>query len=133
MVFVVVAYVVHEDVQGTVVTECLWNWDLGRRVLRCNRLPLKDVVFSDEMRGTWMQTPCQKRAQNQIPKRVVTPRQLYERVIEDQLDSDIEGVDFGERDLVDHHGAEGVEEDLEGAEEGFACDGIEEEGFEASG
>ena len=39
----------------------------------------------------------------------------------------------GEGERVDEHGAEGVEEDLEGAEEGFAEDRVEEEGFEGGG
>lgn len=38
-----------------------------------------------------------------------------------------------EREVVDEHGADGVEEDLEGAEEGFAEEGVEEEGFEGGG
>jgi len=33
---------------------------------------------------------------------------------------------------VDRHGPYGVEEDLEGAEEGFAKDRVEENGFEGS-
>ena len=32
--------------------------------------------------------------------------------------------------MVDEHGAQCIEEDLEGAEEGFAEEGVEEEGFE---
>lgn len=42
-------------------------------------------------------------------------------------------MELGERNLVDHHGPESVEEDLEGAEEGFAEDGVEEEGFKGGG
>lgn len=42
-------------------------------------------------------------------------------------------MDPGQGQLVDHHGPQGVEEDLEGAEEGFAGDGVEEEGFEGGG
>lgn len=39
----------------------------------------------------------------------------------------------GEGDAVDGHGAQGVEEDLERAEEGFSEDGVEEEGFKCGG
>lgn len=39
----------------------------------------------------------------------------------------------GEGDAVDEHRAEGVEEDLEGGEEGFAEDGVEEDGLEGGG
>jgi hypothetical protein len=49
------------------------------------------------------------------------------------LSDDIEEVDVSERKLVDHHGAEGVEEDLECAEEGFPENGVEEESFEGGG
>jgi len=38
-----------------------------------------------------------------------------------------------ERQLVHHHGPQGVEEDLEGGEEGLAEDGVEEDGFEGGG
>lgn len=34
---------------------------------------------------------------------------------------------------VDEHGPDGVEEDLEGAEEGLAEEGVEEEGFDGGG
>jgi hypothetical protein len=42
-------------------------------------------------------------------------------------------VDGGEGRAVDEHGAQGVEEDLEGAEEGLAEEGVEEEGFDGGG
>ena len=42
-------------------------------------------------------------------------------------------MDARERQVVHHHGAQGVEEDLEGCEEGFAGDGVEEPGFEGGG
>lgn len=49
------------------------------------------------------------------------------------MSEDVEEMDLSQGKLVDHHGAEGVEEDLEGAEEGFTQDGVEEEGFEGGG
>jgi hypothetical protein len=42
-------------------------------------------------------------------------------------------VDPGEGDAEDGHGADGVEEDLEGAEEGLSEDGVEEDGLEGGG
>jgi hypothetical protein len=42
-------------------------------------------------------------------------------------------VDRGEGYSVDKYGANRVEEDLEGAEEGFSKKGIEEESLEAGG
>ena len=35
--------------------------------------------------------------------------------------------------MVNEHGTQGVEEDLEGAEEGLAEEGVQEEGFEGGG
>jgi hypothetical protein len=49
------------------------------------------------------------------------------------LGGDVDEVDAGERHFVDKEGADGVEEDLEGAEEGFAKDGVEEYSFKGSG
>ncbi len=49
------------------------------------------------------------------------------------MDDDVYEVDGGEGDLVDEHGAHGVEEDLEGTEEGLAEEGVEENSFEAGG
>lgn len=42
-------------------------------------------------------------------------------------------MDAGEGDFVDEDGTDGVEEDLEGAEECFPEDGVEEYGFEGRG
>ena len=58
---------------------------------------------------------------------------MDEEVVDGELHEDVEGVDAGEGQVVDHHGTQGVEEDLEGCEEGFAGDGVEEPGFEGSG
>jgi hypothetical protein len=38
-------------------------------------------------------------------------------------------VDVGERDAIYGHGSNSVKEDLKGAEEGFAEDGVEDEGL----
>ena len=56
-----------------------------------------------------------------------------ENVIKAELDGEVEERDARERDLVHGHGAHGVEEDLESAEESFAEDGVEEEGFQGGG
>lgn len=42
-------------------------------------------------------------------------------------------MDGGEGDAVDEDGANGVEEDLEGAEEGLSEEGVEEYCFEGGG
>ncbi len=56
-----------------------------------------------------------------------------EEVVEGELGGDVEEVDAREGELVNQHGTEGVEQDLEGAEEGFAEDGFEKDGFEGGG
>lgn len=42
-------------------------------------------------------------------------------------------MDLGEGWAVDEGGTDGVEDELEGAEEGFAEEGVEEEGFNCCG
>ncbi len=49
------------------------------------------------------------------------------------MHGDVDEVHGGEGDPVDEHGTHGVEEDLEGAEEGLAEEGVKEDGFEAGG
>ena len=46
---------------------------------------------------------------------------------------DVSEVDACEGDFVDEDGADGVEQDLEGAEEGLSEEGIEEYCFEGGG
>lgn len=58
---------------------------------------------------------------------------LDEDDVEGDLHGDVEGVNSCERDLVYHHWAQCVEENLEGAEEGFPQDGVEEDSFECGG
>lgn len=46
------------------------------------------------------------------------------------MDDNIEEMELCQWEFVDEHGPEGVEEDLACAEEGFAGDGVEENGLE---
>lgn len=57
----------------------------------------------------------------------------HQDVVEDGLDKDVDEVNGGEGNGVDEDGTNGVEEDLEGAEEGFSQNGVEEDGFEGCG
>ena len=88
-------------------------------------------MLRNEMPGARMQRSGEERAHNQIGQSFDTCIS-YEEEIESELSDDVEEVDLGQWELVDHHGTEGVEEDLEGAEEGLAEDGVEEEGFKGS-
>lgn len=56
--------------------------------------------------------------------------QSHEDVIEEDLGADVDEMDSCEGDFEDEYRPYGVEEDLEGAEEGLAEDRIEEEGLE---
>lgn len=136
VVLVVQADVVGEEVQGTVVAERLGHGDLVPRHPRLRHDLLVDVVLRNEMPGRRVQRAGEEGRQEEVQQRAeskVARQQGDKGVVEGQLDDDVEGVDPGQGDLVDHHGAEGVEEDLEGAEEGLAEDGVEEDGFEGGG
>jgi hypothetical protein len=132
VVLVVQSNVVREEVEHAVVRVCLRDRDLVRCVQSVLVGLLEYVVLCDEVSGTRVQRACQEAAQDHVSDRLST-NEPYERVIEDELGDDVEQVNLGQRELVDEHGAEGVEEDLEGAEEGFSADGVEEQGFEGSG
>lgn len=86
-------------------------------------------MLCDEVPGARMQGSSKEGACDEVYQRVYA-RVFHEEVVEEDLGEDVEEVELGERDLVDHHGPQSVEEDLEGTEEGFAEDGIKEEGFE---
>lgn len=55
---------------------------------------------------------------------------LCEYVVEGELDEEVYEVNYCEGRTVDKHGADSIEEDLEGAEEGLAKERVEYEGFE---
>lgn len=130
MVLVVQSNIVCQDIQRSVVRVCLWDRDLVRGVESGGLRLLEDVVFGDKVAGARVQAPRQERAQYHISHCLSTD-EVGQGVVEGELDDDVEEVDFRERELVHEHGTEGVEEDLEGGEEGFAGDGIEEEGLES--
>ena len=89
-------------------------------------------MLCDKVPRARVQRACEERAEDEVPQRVAT-KGLDEEVIERDLSEDVEEVQAGEGEGVDHHGAEGVEQDLEGAEEGFTKEGVEEEGLEGGG
>jgi hypothetical protein len=81
----------------------------------------EDVVFGDEVACDGVQGASEEGAQNEVTERLAADI-LDEEVIDGELHEDIESVDARERQVVDHHWAECVEEDLEGREEGLAGD-----------
>ena len=90
---------------------------------------MEDVMFGDKVSCTGVKTAGEEAAHDEIPERIQTT-QLHKRIIEDDLYCNIKKVRPGEREVVYEHWTDRVEEYLEGAEEGFAEDGGEEDGFE---
>lgn len=132
VVLVVQANVVGEEIEWSIVRVRLREGDLVGRIGVVFVWLFEDVMLGDEMAGTGVQRACEKTAHDKIPQRP-SSREAYEGVIEGELGDDVEQVDLGEGQAVDEHGSEGVEEDLEGAEEGLARDRVKEEGLEGGG
>ncbi len=85
-------------------------------------------MFGDEVACTRMQRACKKGAHDQVYQGLAAgiPQ---EKGIEQNLDDDVEEVNSGKWQLVDHHWTKCVEEDLEGAEECLAQNGVKEDGL----
>lgn len=136
MVLVVQPDIVREEVQRAVVRERLRRRRQlhggGRRgVTGLWWLPLEDVVLGDEVASAGVQRAGEERRREKVIEGVPAPH-LDEGVVEGKLHDDVEQVDLGDGQLVDEHGSQRIEEDLEGREERLAEDRIEEDGFECS-
>jgi len=75
-----------------------------------------------------VQRPCKEAAHKEIPQGVGSGK-LDEGDIEHNLDSNVQEVDLCEWNLINHHWAESVEEDLERGEEGLSKDRVQKDGF----
>lgn len=129
VVLVVEADVVGEEVQGPVVREGLGHGDLVRRLPLRRRHRLVHVVLGDEVARRRVQAPRQEGRQEQVEQGLLA-QERDEHVVEAELHGDVGRRHPRERHRVDAHGAQGVEEDLEGAEEGLAQDGVQDHGLE---
>lgn len=129
VVLVVQADVVGEPVERPVVRKGLGHGDLVGRVALRGRDCLVHVVLGDEVAGDGVQAAGEERGEDEVEQRVARGV-ADEDGVKGDLHRNVEGVDARERDAVDGHGPDGVEEDLKGAEKGLAKDGVEEEGFE---
>ena len=78
----------------------------------------EDVVLGDEVACNRVERAGEERAQDEVAERFAA-HVLHEEIVDNELHENVEGVNACEGKVVDHHGAQGVEEDLEGAEEGF--------------
>lgn len=132
MVLIMQTDIVGEEVQRAVVRERFRHRAVGKRVLGGGGLALEDVVLGDEVASAGMQGAREEGGEDQVEEGL-RRAELDEGVVEQHLRCDVDDVDAGERHLEDEDGADGVEEDLEGAEEGFAKDRVEEYGFNGCG
>lgn len=132
VVLVVEADVVGEQVEGAVVRVRLGHGQAVGRVGLGRGHGGVDVVLGDEVAGERVQAAGEEGRQEEVQQGPASQR-LEDCHVEGDLGGDVGGRDPGEGDAVDAHGPHGVEEDLEGAEEGLAEDGVEEEGLEGGG
>lgn len=132
VVLVVQADVVRQEVEGPVVRVGLGHGDAVGRVGLRRRHRRIHVVLGDEVAGERVQAAGQERREHEVQQRLRAQRAQHHGV-EGELGGDVEGRDPGEGHAVHGHGPQGVEEDLEGAEEGLAEDGVEEDGLEGGG
>ena len=86
-------------------------------------------MFGDEVSSARMQGAREEGAHDEISQDT-TASKANEKVVKKDLSDDVEQVNHGERELIDHHRAESVEKDLECSEEGFAEYGVKEKGLE---
>lgn len=126
---VVQSHIECEEVQSSIVTVRLWNLSVCQWVSGSKRLLLEDVMFGDEVSCARVQASSKERREDQVVQGIGGCG-LDKRIIKCDLDCDVECVDRSEGDLIDHHWAESVEQDLESCEKSFPEDRIEEYGFE---
>ena len=86
-------------------------------------------MLGNKVACTRMQRAGKERAHDQVYKSSAASI-AQENVIEGELGDDIEEVDSGQWQLVDHHWTERVEEDLKGAKKGLAQNRVEEKGLQ---
>lgn len=131
VVLVVQADVVGEDVEGPVVRVRLRDRRAVVRVRLGGRHGLVHVVLGDEVAGQRVQAAGQEGGQDEV-EHGLHAHGLEDDSIEDDLHGEVDTGDPGEGHAVDAHGAHGVEQDLERAEEGLAEDGVEEDSLQRS-
>jgi hypothetical protein len=134
VVLVVQTDVVGEPVQWAVVGEGLRDGDVVLGVALLGSDALVDVVLGDEVACERVQATGEEAGQEEIENWLDRrAREEVEGQVEGKLHNDVEVVDPGVLNSVDGHGANGVEEDLEGAEESLAKDRVEKHGLKRGG
>lgn len=135
MVLVMQSNIVGEDVEGTVVRVCFRRRKGIKRVRLFDPLSVlqlcqglcaavldlgEKVVLCDEVACAGVQGSCQERAHQEVEDGLEGAAELGKDVVEGYLHGYVHEVDVGKGRAVDEHWADGIEEDLEGAEEGLA-------------
>lgn len=113
------AHVIRQHVQRTVVRERLGHGRVGQRIFGACRQFLEGVVLGYEMACAGVEGARKEGGEDKVVDGV-SRAGLDEDGVEEDLYEDVDKVDGGEGDGVDEYWSDGVEEDLEGAEEGFA-------------
>lgn len=131
--FVVVAYIVGEHVQRAVVAVGLGDRHAIVRVVGLRGDGLVDVVLGNEVACGRVQAAREEGREQQVEERLPGVGGFDEDRVEGELYGEVDEVHPGEGHLEDAHGPDGVEENLEGAEEGFAKNRIKHNRFEGGG
>lgn len=133
VVFIVVANIVSEYVQRAVVAICLGDGHAIVRVLGLRGDGLVDVVLGNEVACGGVQAAGEEGGEEEVEKRLPGIGGFDEDGVEGELYGEVDEMHPGKGHLEYAHGPDGVEEDLEGAEEGFAKDRIKDNCFERGG
>lgn len=133
VVLIVVADVVRQHIQRAVVAVSLRHWDVVVGVPSLGGDSLVDVVLCDEMTSSGVPRSGQERAEQKVQDRFVAVQIRDHGEVKRKLHDEVEEMNPGEGDLEDTHWPDGVEEDLEGAEEGLPQNGVENHGLESGG
>lgn len=127
VVLVVQADVVGQEVEGPVVAEGLWDGDVVLGVAGLGRDSLVDVVLRDEVASQRVEGTGEERREDEVKQRLTRSDASDQEVVECELHQHVDKRNPGEGHAEDEHRAQGVEQDLEGAEKGLAKDRVEED------
>lgn len=89
-------------------------------------------MLGDEVASQGVQAAGQEGREQQVEEGVVGSEADQDDV-KRHLNKDVESVNLGQVHAVHRHGTDGVKEDLKGAEECLAEDGVEHKGLESGG
>ena len=130
MVFVVVSDIIGEDVQNPIVRICFRNGDISRHLSIWQGGFGKDIMLRNKVGSTWMQRSGQERTQEEIHQ-CFWPKVGDYEIVEHNLGGNIAIMDRPKGDFINHHGPDGIENQLEGAKKGLAKDRVEKDSLQS--